>query len=132
MNNFVFSFTCITLNNCYSPKIMHSSLIYYVYIYMYNRLREHHYHFAYRTLTHYITDAVIEGLTQSNVADAKRRVDIIVWTNRGKERPTHFMSIPLIQPHIKERVGEFTTTVLESCRRVRLCVCGIYAIPLLC
>ena len=52
------------------------------------------------------------------MADAKRRVEIIVWTNRGKERPTHFISIPLIAPHIKERVAEFTSTVMESCRRV--------------
>ena len=61
---------------------------------------------------------VIEGLTQSNVADAKRRVEIIVWTNRDKERPTHFISIPLTQAHIKDRVAEFKSTALEMCRGV--------------
>ena len=62
--------------------------------------------------------AVIEGLTKANVADAKRRVEIIVWANREKERPTHFLSIPFTQPHIKARVAEFKSTVMESCGRV--------------
>ena len=62
--------------------------------------------------------AVIEGLTLSSVADAKKRVEIIVWTNRDNERPTHFISIPLTQPHIKERMAEFRTVVMDSCRQV--------------
>lgn len=66
----------------------------------------------------YLFFSVIEGLTLSSVAGAKKRVEIIIWTNRDKEKPTHFISIPLIQPHIKERVAEFKTTVMESCRRV--------------
>ena len=52
------------------------------------------------------------------MAGAKKRVEIIIWTNRDKEKPTHFISIPLIQPHIKERIADFKTTVLELCRRV--------------
>lgn len=61
---------------------------------------------------------VIKGLSPSSVAEAKRRVEIIVWTNRTKERPTHFISIPLTQPHIKERVAEFKRAVLDSYGRV--------------
>ena len=52
------------------------------------------------------------------MADAKRRVEIIVWTNREKEKPTHFISIPLTVPHIKDRVSLFKSSVLDSCRRV--------------
>lgn len=61
---------------------------------------------------------MIEGLGKPNVADAKRRVEIIVWTNRDKERPTHFISIPLTAPHIRERVSEFKSAVMDSCIRV--------------
>ncbi|CAI8013504.1 hypothetical protein GBAR_LOCUS8551 [Geodia barretti] len=60
---------------------------------------------------------VIEGPAKSNVADAKRRVEIIVWTNREKEKPTHFISIPLTVPHIRDRVSLFKSSVLDSCRR---------------
>ena len=62
--------------------------------------------------------AVIEGPGKLNVADAKRRVEIIVWTNREKERPTHFISIPLTSPHIRDRVAQFNSAVLDSCQRV--------------
>lgn len=72
------------------------------------------------------TIAVIEGLAKGNVADAKRRVEIIVWANRQKERPTHFLSIPFTQPQIKERVAEFKSTVMESCGRV----CTVHVLQL--
>ena len=61
---------------------------------------------------------VIEGPAKSNVADARRRVEIIVWTNRDRERPTHFISVPLTEPHLRDRVAEFSSAVLASCRRV--------------
>ena len=57
-------------------------------------------------------------MAKSNVVNAKRRVEIIVWTNREKERPTHFISVPLTEPHISESVARFKSAVLEASERV--------------
>ncbi|CAI8032650.1 Activating signal cointegrator 1 complex subunit 1, partial [Geodia barretti] len=74
-------------------------------------------------------DVVIEGPAKSNVADAKRRVEIIVWTNREKEKPTHFISIPLTVPHIRDRVSLFKSSVLDSCRRERGICEDVFQLP---
>jgi hypothetical protein len=63
------------------------------------------------------------------VADAKRRVEIIVWTNREKEKPTHFVSIPLTVPHIRDRVSLFKSSVLDSCRRERGICEDVFQLP---
>ena len=54
----------------------------------------------------------------ANVADAKRRVEIVVWSNRFKEPATHFISIPLNHPAIQERFKEFRDVVLTTCQKV--------------
>lgn len=66
-------------------------------------------------LSHY---SVIEGETVSRLSDAKRRLDIIVWSNRLKEPISHFISIPLNHPIITERLNEFRSQVLASCSKV--------------
>ena len=63
--------------------------------------------------------AVLEGPTVANVADAKRRVEIVVWSNRLKEPPTHFISIPLNHSAIQEQFKEFKDVVLTTCQKVR-------------
>ncbi len=63
---------------------------------------------------------VVEGETVSCVADAKRRVDIIVWSNRLKEPVTHFISIPLNHSIIAQQLTEFKLQVLSSCSMVSL------------
>ena len=62
---------------------------------------------------------VIEGKTAAQVAHAKRRVEMVAWTNRFKEEPTHFLSIPLTAPGVKEKVREFKERVLLTCGKVR-------------
>ncbi len=50
---------------------------------------------------------LLKGETVSRLSDAKKRLDIIVWSNRLKEPITHFISIPLNHPIIAERLNEF-------------------------
>ncbi len=61
---------------------------------------------------------VIEGGSMSCLANAKRRLDIIVWSNRLKEPVTHFISIPLNHPIITEQLTVFKSQVLSSCSNV--------------
>lgn len=63
---------------------------------------------------------VIEGRTGTAVAHAKRRVEMVAWTNRFKEEPTHFLSIPLTAPHVMERFRLFKEQVLTSCGKVHV------------
>ena len=63
---------------------------------------------------------VLEGPSVANVADAKRRVEIVVWSNRLKEAPTHFISIPLNHPTIQERFKDFKDVVLTTCQKVSM------------
>lgn len=66
----------------------------------------------YRNLEYFLM-IVIEGPGKTNVVDARRRVEIIVWTNRDRERPTHFISIPLTTSHIRDRLLEFISSVIN-------------------
>lgn len=54
----------------------------------------------------------------SAVAHAKRRVEMVAWTNRFKEEPTHFISIPLNCPSIREKFRLFKEQVLATCGEV--------------
>jgi len=62
---------------------------------------------------------VLEGPTVASVADAKRRVEIVVWSSRLKEPPTHFISFPLNLPAIQDNFKDFRDIALASCQKVR-------------
>ncbi|CAI8009462.1 Activating signal cointegrator 1 complex subunit 1 [Geodia barretti] len=49
--------------------------------------------------------------------------------NREKEKPTHFISIPLTVPHIRDRVSLFKSSVLDSCRRERGICEDVFQLP---
>ena len=61
---------------------------------------------------------VIEGDAVSAVAHAKRRVEMVAWTNRFKEEATHFISIPLNSAIVMEKFNQFKAEVLASCGKV--------------
>ena len=65
---------------------------------------------------------VIEGATPRIVAHGKQRVDMVVWTNRFKEEPNYFISIPLNLPQLMERLETFKKEVTDTCGKV--CVCA--------
>jgi hypothetical protein len=75
---------------------------------------------TYVSRTHSYIHAVIEGETTAAVAHAKRRVEMVAWTNRFKEEPTHFISIPLNFSPIMEKFNQFKTEVLASCGKVNM------------
>lgn len=60
-------------------------------------------------------NVVITGETVSAVAHAKRRVEMVAWTNRFKTEPTHFLSIPLNLPNLMHNVNTFKEQALQSC-----------------
>lgn len=60
----------------------------------------------------------IEGPSTSCLANGKRRVEIVVWSSRNKEPPTHFISIPLNQPQVKKRMAVFQEKALAIRRNV--------------
>ncbi|KOB70433.1 Activating signal cointegrator 1 complex subunit 1 [Operophtera brumata] len=52
-------------------------------------------------------DISILGPTPANVKAARRRINIIVMSSRSKQRPTHFISIPLNTPDIMRNFQNF-------------------------
>ena len=68
---------------------------------------------------HYYCCTVVEGRSERAVADAKRRLEMVVWSNRLRERITHFISIPLNHPTLMERLKAFQKEVMDKCSKVR-------------
>ena len=62
--------------------------------------------------------AVVEAQSKSALLDAKKRLDVVTWSNRLKEPATHFISIPL--PTLADSFVSFRTSVLASCSKVGL------------
>ncbi len=73
-------------------------------------------------------NAVIEGPSVSSVVGAKRRVEIVSWTNRNKEKPTHFISIPVNLPHIMREFESFRELVISVCGKVRDIIPKLFAV----
>ena len=65
--------------------------------------------------------AAIEGPSERCVAEAKRRLEMITWSNRLRERITHFISIPLNLPALKEKLAAFHKEVMAKCSKVKSC-----------
>ncbi|CAK1603017.1 unnamed protein product [Parnassius mnemosyne] len=62
-----------------------------------------------------VGDIAIFGPSVLNVKAACRRINIIVMSARMKQRPTHFLSIPLNDPSIIESFENFKQNVLQEC-----------------
>ncbi|XP_028162825.1 activating signal cointegrator 1 complex subunit 1 [Ostrinia furnacalis] len=60
-------------------------------------------------------DIVIFGSSASSVKAARRRINIIVMSSRMKQRPTHFISIPMNSPDIMNNFETFKNNVLRDC-----------------
>ncbi|CAG4998640.1 unnamed protein product [Parnassius apollo] len=60
-------------------------------------------------------DIAIFGPSALNVKAACRRINIIVMSARMKQKPTHFLSIPLNHSSIIERFENFKQNVLQEC-----------------
>lgn len=63
---------------------------------------------------------VIEGRSEKSIVDAKRRLEMIVWSNRLRERVTHFISIPLNHPALMDKLKLFQEEVMSKCSKVKL------------
>ncbi|XP_013168252.1 PREDICTED: activating signal cointegrator 1 complex subunit 1 isoform X2 [Papilio xuthus] len=59
-------------------------------------------------------DITIFGPSVTNVKAACRRINIIVMSSRMKQKPTHFISIPLNTPTIMKNFEKFKETVLQE------------------
>ncbi|GAB6028446.1 activating signal cointegrator 1 complex subunit [Chamberlinius hualienensis] len=57
----------------------------------------------------------IVGQTKSKVLSARFRIEILAKKAREKQRPTHFISIPLTSAEIKENFEKFKSEILETC-----------------
>lgn len=60
-------------------------------------------------------DIVLEASTLGALKTAKRRIEIVAWSNRAREPPTHFICIPLNTPPVMSRVQAFREVVLREC-----------------
>ena len=58
---------------------------------------------------------VIKADTRRQLRLAKKRINVIMWSNRGKERPTHFIGIPLNTPELQQHLERFRREVLSGC-----------------
>ncbi|XP_038216355.1 activating signal cointegrator 1 complex subunit 1 [Zerene cesonia] len=67
-------------------------------------------------------DILIYGPSIANVKAACRRINIIVMAARRKQRPTHFISIPLHQPNIQKTFEIFKESVLRECQSLDECL----------
>ncbi len=57
----------------------------------------------------------IRGKTKRSLSSAKQRIEVVVWSNRQKQPPTHFIGIEINSDVVQERVTEFKQTVLSLC-----------------
>ena len=55
---------------------------------------------------------IIQAQTTQQLSQVKQQVEVITWANRPKERPTHFVSIPLNVPLIMSGLVHFKEEVL--------------------
>lgn len=60
---------------------------------------------------------VIKGHSYHKLTAARKRINVIVWSNRMKEDATHFISIPLNTAAIMGKLEEFKSCVLRDCSR---------------
>lgn len=60
-------------------------------------------------------DVVILGQNADSVKMAKRRINMIIWSSRMRQRPTHFVSIPMNNLEIVNNFINFKQKVLEEC-----------------
>ncbi|KAI8428016.1 hypothetical protein MSG28_002313 [Choristoneura fumiferana] len=60
-------------------------------------------------------DVTIFGSSASNVRAARRRLDMIVMSSRMKQKPTHFISIPMINAEIISNFTRFQESILRDC-----------------
>ncbi|XP_063358488.1 activating signal cointegrator 1 complex subunit 1-like [Cydia amplana] len=58
----------------------------------------------------------VVGPTASNVKAARRQINMIVVSSRMKQRPTHFISIPMNTPDIMDNFTRFQEAVLRDCQ----------------
>lgn len=59
-------------------------------------------------------DVLIVGSSIGNVKAARRRINMIVMSSRMKQRPTHFLSIPMNSPEIIENYNKFKDEILHE------------------
>ena len=60
---------------------------------------------------------VIRGPSRRQLLAAKKRIEVIIWSNRPKEAATHFISIPLNVPQLMSGLEEFRSQVWRECSR---------------
>uniref|UniRef100_A0A1B6LXG8 K Homology domain-containing protein n=1 Tax=Graphocephala atropunctata TaxID=36148 RepID=A0A1B6LXG8_9HEMI len=58
-------------------------------------------------------EIVITGTSKRAVVTARRRVEQIVLSYRRKQDPTHFISIPMFSPEVKDKFLKFKEQVLQ-------------------
>lgn len=61
-------------------------------------------------------DITILGPSATSVKTARRRINMIVLSSRMKQKPTHFISIPMNKPDIVNSFIQFKELVLRECQ----------------
>lgn len=64
------------------------------------------------------TFSVIQGRDRKGIISAKTRIDILVESGRQKLPFTHFLSIPVQSPDIRDGFEDFKKQVLDKCKGV--------------
>ena len=55
---------------------------------------------------------VVEAPRIGSLRNATRRIEIVAWSNREREHPTHFASLPLNMQSVMERLNAFKDRVM--------------------
>eukprot|EP00794_Sanderia_malayensis_P011270 gene11270-12450_t len=74
-------------------------------------------------------DVVVTGNDKNGVVSAKTRIELLVDSARLKQRPTHFISIPLACESTVACLEDFKNTVIEHCSECRGFDERIFQIP---
>ncbi|NXU54429.1 ASCC1 protein, partial [Turnix velox] len=62
-------------------------------------------------------EVVITGQHRGGVVSARTRLDVLLESFRRRQPFTHFLSLPLNQPHVQEKFLQFKEEVLERCSK---------------
>ena len=58
---------------------------------------------------------VVQAATRKLLTAAKKRIEVIAWSNRSREQATHFIGIPLNTAVLQGGLEEFRRQVLKEC-----------------
>ena len=72
----------------------------------------------------------LQASTKRALNSAKQRVEVIAWSNRQKEEPTHFVGIALHSDVVQEKILEFKRKVLDTCGKCEGIEQDLFQLPI--